>query len=92
MENSWIEESISMLMANGVRTKVIDEEHYVSLADYTEYIKGLVEQIVQITKQQQEEVMSISKMMDAFNHVLSEKYPDIKEELHILTNQRLKAS
>ncbi|MDH5751605.1 MAG: hypothetical protein OEZ59_04240 [Deltaproteobacteria bacterium] len=91
IKNDWAVESIKLLKENGVRTTVIDNEQYVSHRDYTEYIKGLVEQVVDVARQQQEEVLAVAQTLDILNEILADKYPEVLRDLQSQVQKRLTA-
>ena len=75
-----------------IRTVTIEDEVFVALPDYIHHIKHAVDSIVTLSKQQEEQVMAMSDLIKAFHEVLEEKYPEILDDVTLLTHRKLKAT
>ncbi|MDH5751286.1 MAG: hypothetical protein OEZ59_02565 [Deltaproteobacteria bacterium] len=89
--NTWINESMELLKASGVRSTKIGDEHFVSHSDYTAYIRELVQQIVDVAGQQKEETENVAFMLEVFNDYLAENHPHVLRELQQVMSRKLNA-
>lgn len=84
------EETVHVVDGKTLRARCIDDEYYVAMEDFSNFIQGSVQRIVELARQQQEHVAAIEAMMAVFNDVLAERYPEIQEAVMEEARSRLK--
>ncbi len=88
MSEKQLKQTTHVINGHAVRTVVMDDTHYVAMKDFCEYVQTVVGKIVELNQRQQEHMAAISTTLDVFYDVLSEKYPQLKEELMKASAQR----
>ena len=81
MEDPQTTVTVQDLNGHNVRTVRIDETDFVAMQDFCVYLQQMVGKIVELSHRQRDHISFMSTTLDAVCDVLSEKHPELREEL-----------